>query len=232
VAIIMDGNGRWATMRGLARAAGHARGAEAVRRAVRAARAARIEALTLFAFSTENWARPAGEVAHLWSLLVEFLRNERAELLENGIRLVVIGQRARLPAPVQAVIAETEAITAAGASMTLCLAVSYGAREDLVAAVRRIAARVRDGALDPTAIDEHTVGSALSTSGLPPVDLVIRTSGEQRLSNFLLWEVAYAELHFTARSWPDFREQDLAAALEAYARRQRRFGAVLDEEAS
>jgi undecaprenyl diphosphate synthase len=224
VAIIMDGNGRWAAARGAPRSFGHTQGAEAVRRTVRAARRAGISCLTLYAFSAQNWARAADEVCHLMALFVRFLAEEGAALRDNGIRLVVIGDRDRLPAPVRDAIAAAEATTATAHVMTLCLAVSYGGREDLIAAARRLAREARAGTLRPDDIDEATVSSALSTRGLPPVDLVIRTSGEQRLSNFLLWEIAYAELHFTPRPWPEFDEADLAAALRAFAGRDRRFG--------
>ncbi len=226
VAIVMDGNGRWATRRGLPRGAGHARGAEAVRRTVRAARELGIEALTLFAFSAQNWARPSAEVAQLMALLGRFLRAESAELLAGGVRLVGIGDRARLPAEIRAALAEAEAQTAAASAMTLCLALSYGGREDLAAAARALARRVRDEGLDPERIDVEAMEGALSTRGLPPVDLAIRTSGERRLSNFLLWELAYAELHFTACAWPDFGAAQLREALAAYAGRERRFGGL------
>jgi undecaprenyl diphosphate synthase len=226
VAIIMDGNGRWAERRGLPRAVGHERGAEAVRRTVTAARQRGLSALTLFAFSTQNWGRPDGEVAQLMGLFSAFLRRERAELLRTGVRLRAIGDRTRLSAEVQAEIAATEAATAAGAELTLCIAVSYGGREDLVRAARALAAAAAAGTLAPAAIDESVVGGALATAGLPPVDLVIRTSGEQRLSNFLLWEAAYAELYFTPCLWPDFGDAELGAALAVYARRERRFGLV------
>jgi undecaprenyl diphosphate synthase len=226
VAIIMDGNGRWAERRGLPRAIGHERGAEAVRRTVTAARTLELPVLTLFAFSEQNWGRPSREVAQLMGLFSAFLVRERAELVRTGVRLRAIGDRGRLPPDVQAEIAATEAATAGGRALTLCVAVSYGGREDLVRAARGLVAAVAAGTLAPDAIDERALGGALATAGLPPVDLVIRTSGEQRLSNFLLWEAAYAELYFTPCLWPDFGEADLGAALAAYARRERRFGLV------
>jgi undecaprenyl diphosphate synthase len=228
VAIIMDGNGRWAEQRGLPRLAGHERGAEAVRRTVKAARAEGLQVLTLFAFSEQNWGRPEREVNHLMGLLQGFLERERAELCESGVRLRAIGDRDRLPAAVRQQLERTERATAATPRPTLdlCLAISYGAREDLVRAARQLATAARRGELEPGDIDEATVGAALASGGLPPVDLLIRTSGEQRLSNFFLWEAAYAELHFTPCLWPDFDRAQLRAALDAYCRRDRRFGLV------
>ena len=228
VAIIMDGNGRWATARGLPRAAGHERGAQALRRTVRAARELGLPALTLFAFSAQNWARPGAEVRALMSLLVTFLQREQGELGRTGVRLETIGAIECLPAAVRAALQATTRATASNRGLRLCLALSYGAREDLLAGVRKLARAVRAGRLDPDAIQEAHLGGALSTCGLPPVDLLIRTSGEQRLSNFLLWEAAFAELYFTPRLWPDFTAADLRAALDAFACRHRRFGR-LDE---
>ncbi len=224
VAIIMDGNGRWATHRGLPRVLGHERGAEAVRRTVTAARERGLKALTLYAFSEQNWGRPTAEVGHLMALLRRFLRRERAELLRTGVRLTSIGDRTRLPAPVRAELEATEAATRHNQSLVLCIALSYGAREDLAQAARRLAAAAVAGQLAVDAIDEASLGSALSSRDLPPVDLVIRTSGEQRLSNFMLWEAAYAELYFTACLWPDFDAAELDAALAAFGQRDRRFG--------
>jgi undecaprenyl diphosphate synthase len=237
VAIIMDGNGRWAERRGLPRAAGHERGAEAVRRTVTAARNLdELGTLTLFAFSQQNWGRPSPEVAQLMALFAAFLVRERQELVRTGVRLRAIGDRALLPPEVQAEIAATERATAGGGALTLCIAVSYGGREDLVRAAQALVRAAAAGTLAPGAIDEDALGGALSTAGLPPVDLVIRTSGEQRLSNFLLWEAAYAELYFTPCLWPDFGAAELQAALASYSRRERRFGLVpaprgLEEEA-
>jgi undecaprenyl diphosphate synthase len=228
VAIIMDGNGRWAERRGLPRLAGHERGAEAVRRTVKAARAEGVQVLTLYAFSEQNWGRPEREVSHLMGLLQGFLERERAELCASGVRLRAIGDRSRLPAAVRAQLERTERATAATDRpvLDLCLAISYGAREDLVRVARQLATAARDGQLEPGDIDEAQVSSALASGGLPPVDLLIRTSGEQRLSNFFLWEAAYAELHFTPCLWPDFDAAALRASLEAYGRRDRRFGLV------
>ncbi len=229
VAIIMDGNGRWAERRGLPRLYGHERGADAVRRTVTAARKLGLEALTLYAFSEQNWGRPPGEVKHLMSLMRAYLRRERGELQKNGVRLRLIGDRTRLPPEVRSELDATEAATASNTALLLSLAVSYGAREDLVQAARTLALAVRAGHLPPESIDEASVAAALTTHGLPPVDLVIRTSGEQRLSNFLLWEAAYAELYFTPTLWPDFGEDPLRAALDAYTHRQRRFGLVAEQ---
>ena len=226
VAIIMDGNGRWAAARGGARADGHRQGAEAVRRVVRAARELRIRCLTLYAFSAQNWARPAAEVAALMRLLLRFVVEERAELMARGIRLTTIGEPARLPAFVRGPLAALIAATRANRGMTLCLALSYGGREALVRAARRLARDAAAGRLDPEAIAPAHFAAALETNALPAPDLIIRTSGEQRLSNFLLWEAAYSELYFTEVMWPDFGADHLRAALAAYAGRQRRFGRV------
>ena len=226
VAIIMDGNGRWAAARGAGRADGHRQGAEAVRRVVRAARELGIPVLTLYAFSAQNWQRPAAEVADLMRLLHRFVIEECAELAARGIRLTAIGDEARLPAFVRGPLAALCDATRANRGMTLCLALSYGGRESIVRAAQRLARAAVAGRLQPEAIDEAQLARALDTRALPPPDLVIRTSGEQRLSNFFLWEAAYAELYFTDVMWPDFGRDELRAALEAYGRRQRRFGRV------
>lgn len=226
VAIIMDGNGRWAEARRLGRGDGHREGAGAVRRVVRAARRRDIEFLTLYAFSTQNWGRPSPEVDLLMGLLVEFLRDERDELMRRGIRFITIGRTATLPPVVRSLIDDLVRATERNRGMTLCLALSYGAREALVDAVRAIVDAVQEGELGAEGIAEHTIGAALDGGLLPPVDLLIRTSGEQRLSNFLLWECAYAELRFVRKRWPDFAAADLAAALRWYAGRERRFGLV------
>jgi undecaprenyl diphosphate synthase len=224
VAVIMDGNGRWAALRGLPRVEGHRAGADAVRRVVRAARELGLPALTLYAFSEQNWSRPRGEVAHLMRLLGAFVLDERAELLARGIRVVTIGDVARLPRFARGPLAALEAASASNRDMTLCLAVSYGAREALTAAARALAEDVTAGRLRAADVTERELGARLGTGALPPLDLVIRTSGEQRLSNFLLWEAAYAELYFTPTLWPDFGRSALEAALAAYASRQRRYG--------
>ena len=224
VAIIMDGNGRWAAARGGTRSDGHRQGAEAVRRVVRAARELGVRYLTLYAFSAQNWERPAAEVADLMQLLLRFVLQERAELNARGIRLTTIGDETRLPAYVRGPIAALAEATRANRGMTLCLALSYGGRESIVRAAQRLARAAAEGRLAPEAIGEDHVTRALDTRALPPPDLLIRTSGEQRLSNFLLWECAYAELYFTDVMWPDFGREHLLAALEAFSRRQRRFG--------
>jgi undecaprenyl diphosphate synthase len=227
----MDGNGRWAAARGGARSDGHREGADAVRRTVRAAREIGIPYLTLYAFSEQNWQRPAPEVADLMRLLRRFVLEERAELAARGIRLTTIGDDARLPAFVRGPLAALVEATRANRGMTLCLALSYGGRESIVRAARRLAAAVDAGRLRPDTIGEGDFAAALETRALPPPDLIIRTSGEQRLSNFLLWEGAYAELYFTNVMWPDFGGDDLRAALAAFAQRDRRFGKVAESVA-
>ena len=218
VAIIMDGNGRWAEARGLPRVAGHREGAEAVRAITRAARRIGLEALTLYAFSTENWGRPEPEVDALMHLLADFLESERGEMMSNGIRLNAIGDLPRLPAVVREKLAAVRAETASQRGMTLTLALSYGGRQELVQAARRAAA-----AKGP-ALEASDLEAALWTAGLPELDLLVRTSGERRISNFLLWQCAYAELVFTEVLWPDFRDPELLSALAEYQARQRRFG--------
>ncbi|CAA7617040.1 isoprenyl transferase [Magnetospirillum sp. SS-4] len=226
VAIIMDGNGRWAKARGLPRTAGHKRGAEAVRRTVEAAREMGVSYLTLYGFSSENWKRPAGEVSDLMGLLRLYLRSEVAALHKNGIRLKVIGDRNRLGADIVRLIDEAEAKTAANVALTLVLALSYGGRQEMVEATRRIAADVAAGRLAPDAIDEGVVAGHLFTAGIPDPDLIIRTSGEQRISNFLLWQGAYAELVFMETLWPEFGRAELENAIRDYHGRDRRYGAT------
>jgi undecaprenyl diphosphate synthase len=218
LAIIMDGNGRWAEARELPRVAGHREGAEAVRAVTRAARRIGIQALTLYAFSTENWGRPEPEVGALMHLLAEFLESERGEMMANGIRLNAIGDLSRLPAAVREKLASVQAETAGNRGMILTLALSYGGRQELVQAARRAAAA--KGA----ALEAEDLESALWTAGLPDLDLLVRTSGERRISNFLLWQCAYAELVFTDVLWPDFRDAELFAAIAEYQARERRFG--------
>ncbi|WP_308197062.1 MULTISPECIES: polyprenyl diphosphate synthase [Anaeromyxobacter] len=218
VAIIMDGNGRWAEARGLPRVLGHREGSESVRAVTRAARRIGVEALTLYAFSAENWARPDEEVGALMSLLAEFLESERGEMMANGIRLNAIGELDRLPDVVREKLAVVRAETASNAAMTLTLALSYGGRQELVQAARRAAAA--KGA----ALEADDIEAALWTAGLPELDLLVRTSGERRISNFLLWQCAYAELHFSDVLWPDFRDRELFRAIEDFQGRERRFG--------
>lgn len=220
VAIVMDGNGRWASARGLPRAEGHRRGAQAARRTVEAAAREGIGWLTLFGFSSENWGRPAEEVRDLMGLLRFYLRNEVGELVKEGVRLRVIGDRSRFSADIIGLIAEAEERTGHGERLTLSIALSYGGRADIVAAAR---GAIRAG-IDPDRLDEATFANFLSTAGQPDPDLLIRTSGEQRLSNFLLWQCAYAEFHFTPVLWPDFDAQHLAEAIAAFRMRDRRFG--------
>jgi len=229
VAIIMDGNGRWATRRGLSRIQGHRRGKDSVRAIVEKAREVGIEYLTLYAFSSENWQRPEREVAALMQLLRRYLRSEVAKMMRYGIRLRAIGNLRKLPSAVLAEMREVERKTARNDRMTVLLAVSYGAREEIARAARALARRVRDGALAPEDIDEEVFASALGTAGIPDPDLLIRTSGEMRLSNFLLWQLAYTEIYVTDTLWPDFREPELLLALEDYKRRQRRFGRTTEQ---
>lgn len=224
VAVIMDGNGRWARARGLPRSLGHREGAKAVRRAVEAACELGVGYLTLFGFSSENWSRPAQEIGDLMDLLRFYLRREIADLHNDGIRFRVIGDRSQLSADIVTLIENGERLTAANTRMVLTVALSYGGRHELTGAVRRIAEDVAAGRLDPAAIDENLVASRLDTSYLPDPDLLIRTSGEKRISNFLLWQIAYTEFIFLDVLWPDFSRQHLEAALNEFARRDRRFG--------
>ena len=226
VAIIMDGNGRWARKRLLNRINGHEKGVETVRTIVRTARQLGISALTLYAFSTENWQRPKAEVAGLMLLLTRFLDSERQMLFDNHIRLNTIGQTGRLPNGVRQKLESTMAETAHHTGMVLTLALSYGARAELVDMVRKIAASAKQGTLDPETISPETIADHLYTRGLPDPDLLIRTSGEQRISNFLLWQIAYAEFYFTPTLWPDFSKDEFIRILKDYQHRERRFGAV------
>ncbi len=225
VAIIMDGNGRWAAARGLPRVAGHRAGAQAVRRTIEAAIAQGVGWLTLYAFSSENWRRPAGEVLDLTGLLRHYLRNEVAEMARNGVRLRFIGDRDRFDADIRADLSQAEGRTAGNARLNLTVALSYGGRADILLAARAAATAAAAGTLDPATLDEAALAGLLSTAGIPDPDLLVRTSGEQRLSNFLLWQAAYAELVFLDVLWPDFAACHLAEALSVFAGRQRRFGA-------
>jgi undecaprenyl diphosphate synthase len=224
VAVIMDGNGRWAKARGVPRLFGHRAGRESVREIVRGCAAAGIEVLTLYTFSTENWSRPVREVSALMSLLRESLRAEVAELEANNVRLQVIGRLDDLPAAVRRAVDETEARLSRCTGMLLNLAISYSGRAELVDALRRMLAGEGRRRLRPEDVDEELVASYLYTAGLPDPDLLIRTSGEQRLSNFMLWQLAYTELWITETLWPDFRRRHLVQALAEYQRRDRRFG--------
>jgi undecaprenyl diphosphate synthase len=227
IAIIMDGNGRWAKARGLPRIAGHRRGAEAVRRTLVAAGEIGIPYLTLFGFSSENWKRPNHEVDDLMGLLRHYLRGEIAELQKNGVRLRVIGDRGRLSPDIVGLIVDAEALTRDNRGVNLTVALSYGGRAEIVAAARAIAAKVAAGRLAVADIDQDLVADHLFTAELPDPDLLIRTSGEQRISNFLLWQCAYAELVFTRTLWPDFGRADLEQAIADFGARERRYGAVL-----
>ena len=224
VGIIMDGNGRWAQQRNLPRLEGHRAGAESVRDITRASRQLGIQALTLYAFSSQNWARPAEEVAGLMQLLREFLIDERAEILDNGIRLEALGDVERLPALVRDPLEDLRATSRANTDMVLTLALSYGGRESIARAARAAAADVAAGKLRVDDLDVDRLGSYLPTAPLPALDLLIRTSGEQRVSNFMLWEIAYAELVFVDVLWPEFRREHLHKCLEQFAGRERRFG--------
>jgi undecaprenyl diphosphate synthase len=226
VAIIMDGNGRWAKSRGLPRIAGHHKGAEAVRTTVTAARERGIEILTLFAFSTQNWSRPSPEVSALMALLFNYINSERSTILDNNIRLTTIGQTDLLPSAPRKALEELMEVSSGNDGMTLCLSLSYGGQEEIAAVARSLAQKAVAGEIDPSSIDTELIGKSLWSTDLGPVDLMIRTSGELRISNFLLWSLAYSELYFTDKKWPDFNEACLDEALETYGLRQRRFGKV------
>jgi len=228
VAIIMDGNGRWANARGLPRTLGHRQGAESVRRCVKAAAELGIPYLTLFGFSSENWRRPMSEIEDLMGLLRRYLQSEIAELHAQGIRLRVIGDRDRLPGDIVKLITEAEALTAKGKTLNLTIALSYGGRQEIVLAARRLAEEVAAGKMTADAITDTVFERHLLTQGLPDPDLLIRTSGEQRISNFLLWQSAYSELVFVDKLWPDFDKEDLLAAVQEFTRRDRRYGASAD----
>jgi undecaprenyl diphosphate synthase len=229
VAIVMDGNGRWAQGRGCSRPAGHEEGAKAVRRVVRLARRLGIRGLTLYAFSEQNWARPAEEIEALMALLREFLVSERQEMLDTGIRLQPVGRIDKLPSSVREILDPLweESAHLDGMVLTLCL--SYGGREEIVDAARQLATEAADGQIDPESIDQQGFESRLPSMHLGPADLLIRTGGEQRLSNFLLWAAAYAELYFSPKLWPEYDEADFCEALAAYQKRERRFGQVLSD---
>jgi undecaprenyl diphosphate synthase len=228
-AIIMDGNGRWAEKRSLGRIAGHQKGAESVHSIVRASQEIGISYLTLFAFSSENWSRPSLEVEALWILLKEYLSSELQEMLDNGIRLLAVGDLSRLPRDVASTLNETVKQTSQAAGMTLTLALSYGGRDDILQALRRVMVNCREGTLSPEEITESLFSKYLWTANLPDPDLLIRTSGELRISNFFLWQLAYTEIYVTPTLWPDFTKEELIQALLSYQERERRFGLTSEQ---
>jgi undecaprenyl diphosphate synthase len=226
VAIIMDGNGRWARQRGQQRVEGHLQGVNSVRSTVEECCRLGLSQLSLYCLSSENWKRPASELSFLMALLEQYLVEERAEILEQNIRFSVIGRRDGLSAPVLREIDESVRLSRDNTGMALCLAINYGARTELIDAVRALAIQVRDGSLKPEQIDEAVISSSLYTAGMPDPDLLIRTAGEMRVSNFLLWQISYAELWVTERCWPEFDRETLWQALRDYGRRERRFGGL------
>jgi undecaprenyl diphosphate synthase len=226
IAIIMDGNGRWAKQRLMNRINGHEKGADAVRRIVRTCREIGIEILTLYAFSTENWQRPKAEVAALMDLLKRFLKSESREMHENNIRLNAIGQTHRIPKSVRSVLQQNMELTASNTGLMLNLALSYGGRTEIVEMVKQVATRVKNGQLDPSAITPEIVSDNLYTRGMCDPDLLIRTGGDMRISNFLLWQIAYAEIFVTDTLWPEFSREEFMAILGDFQRRERRFGRI------
>ena len=232
VAVIMDGNGRWAKKKAMNRIRGHEEGAESVREIVRASREIGISWLTLYAFSEENWRRPRYEIGALMKLLKHFLKSELKEMLENGIRLQTIGRTYKLPKDIQRVLSETMSRTASNKDMVLTLALSYGGRQEITDGLQRIAARIEAGKLSARDVTEDLVRDSLYTAAMPDPDLLIRTSGECRVSNFLLWQIAYTEIYMTPTLWPDFRKEEYLKALEEYQRRERRFGATGEQVAN
>ncbi|HSO77733.1 MAG TPA: isoprenyl transferase [Bacteroidales bacterium] len=229
VAVIMDGNGRWAHRRGRERVYGHQQGVTAVRKVIEAAAEAGIRYLTLYAFSTENWNRPGEEVSALMDLMVTSLNNETDKLLKNEIALKVIGDLERLSPVVRDRLIETIGLTAAGSRMTLIVALSYSSKWEITEACRRIAAEVKNKIIDVSKITEDTLADNLSTVGIPDPELMIRTSGEKRISNFLLWQLAYSELYFTEKLWPDFGKEDFYKAVANFQKRERRFGKTSEQ---
>lgn len=226
IAVIMDGNGRWARQRGLPRVAGHAQGVHSVRQTVEECCRLGIHQLTLYCLSSENWKRPQAELDFLMALLEQYLIEERAEILEQNIRFSTIGRRADLPPAVLRQIDENIRLSRNNTGMGLCLAINYGGRTELIDAVRTIGEQIEAGSLRPDAVDESVIAHALYTAGMPDPDLLIRTAGEMRVSNFLLWQISYAELWVTEKCWPDFDRDTLHQALKDYARRERRFGGL------
>lgn len=226
IAIIMDGNGRWATAKGLPRTEGHRQGAQTVTRILEAAHKRGIRYVTLYAFSTENWKRPADEVNTLMDLFRQYLKKDLSELEKQSVRIHFIGDRTRFPQDIQAEMNKLEQSTQTHDQYHLILALSYSGRDEITRAVKRLAEQVKVGQLNPADITEATIGNVLDTAGIPDPDLMIRTSGEQRISNFLLWQLAYTEMYFSPVYWPDFSEEELDKAIEAYCTRDRRFGKV------
>lgn len=226
VAIIMDGNGRWAQQRGLPRTVGHRHGVEAVRRVTRAARELGVDYLTLYSFSTENWARPKSEVTELFSLLKVFIRRDLAELHQNNVRVVIIGQREGLPGDILPLLVEAERLTRNNTGQSLVIAFNYGARNEIALAAAKVAEKAVLGEILPEDISVEVLENNLMTAGIPDPDLVIRTSGEKRLSNFLLWQSAYSEFVFTETLWPDFGAEELKSAISEYYARRRRYGGL------
>lgn len=231
VAVIMDGNGRWAQIRGMPRNFGHKQGVEATRRLVRAAHEIGLEALTIYGFSTENWSRPAEEVSLLMGLLKSYFTAEISELHKAGIRIRVIGRKDDFSPDIKSLLDQAETVTAANNGMTLCVALSYGGRQEIMDGVKALAAEVAAGTLQPEDISAGHLEGALESADLPSLDLIIRTSGEQRLSNFLLWQAAYAELYFDPVLWPDYSAKHFSTALLAFANRERRFGGLQAQSA-
>jgi undecaprenyl diphosphate synthase len=232
VAIIMDGNGRWAAARGLPRGEGHRRGVEALRRVVRGAGELGISYLTIFSFSSENWSRPAEEIGDLFGLLRRFIRNDLADLHRDGVRVKVVGEREGLEQDIVALLDEAEELTRNNSRMTLIVAFNYGSRQEIARAAQRLAQEVADGLRDAASINADLLESHLDTAGIPDPDLIIRTSGEQRLSNFLMWQAAYSEFVFVPLHWPDFDKAALERAIDEYARRERRFGGLVAKTGS
>jgi len=232
VAIIMDGNGRWAAARGLPRAEGHRRGVDALRRVVRATYELGIAHLTIFSFSSENWSRPASEIGDLFRLLRRFIRNDLATLHRDGVRLRVIGEREGLEPDIRALLHEAEELTRNNSRLNLVVAFNYGSRQEIARAAQRLAREVAEGRRDPSLIDADLLGQYLDAPDIPNPDLIIRTSGEQRLSNFLMWQAAYSELIFMPIHWPDFDKAALEGAIAEFARRERRFGGLAAKTAS
>jgi undecaprenyl diphosphate synthase len=232
VAIIMDGNGRWASARGLPRGEGHRRGVEAMRKTVRAAGEMGISILTIFSFSAENWSRPASEIRDLMGLLRRFIRNDLAELHQNGVKVRVIGERSDLDPDINRLLEEAEELTKNNDGLTLVVAFNYGARQEIARSVSRVLAKMQSGEIASQEITADLIGQNLDAPDLPDPDLIIRTSGEQRLSNFLLWQSAYSELVFVPTFWPDFDRAALESAIAEYHRRERRFGGLIAQTGS